>query len=230
MSKPVVPPDLRPIFDRLGSSWAPEEVVRVKEWLWADSQLVRLLITARRHLEGCGATAEDAEDALGEFYEKKLDQVISSYDPGKGAFWSYLSGGLRWFCQDVRKRVAREHSTVGPMATGMSSDEALEFGIVDKETVEDEVIRGEVAATVRRGCAATTRAEWEEKAERLCSCVNGLKPEYRVVVVMYYFQEMPFREIASRLGISESTAKTRCCRARQTLARMFAEPTSARRS
>lgn len=47
--------------------------------------------------------------------------------------------------------------------------------------------------------------------------IHRLKPKYREVILMYYYQEMKAKEIAAALGISESAVTVRLSRAREQL-------------
>ncbi|QWU13801.1 RNA polymerase sigma-70 factor, ECF subfamily [Paenibacillus sophorae] len=47
--------------------------------------------------------------------------------------------------------------------------------------------------------------------------VDKLEDQQRIVVVLYYFQDMPLKQVADTLQISESAVKTRLYRARKTL-------------
>ena len=47
--------------------------------------------------------------------------------------------------------------------------------------------------------------------------IHALKPKYREVILMYYYQEMTAGEIARALGLSESAVTVRLTRARQQL-------------
>lgn len=47
--------------------------------------------------------------------------------------------------------------------------------------------------------------------------VKSLKWEYRIVIIMYYYNEMSVKEIAKTLGISNGTVKSRLSRARNKL-------------
>lgn len=53
---------------------------------------------------------------------------------------------------------------------------------------------------------------------RVAAAVDHLPTTYRDVVRMLYYEELPVREIAHRLGIPEGTTKTRLRAARQRLA------------
>jgi len=51
----------------------------------------------------------------------------------------------------------------------------------------------------------------------LWDIISKLKEEYRLVVVLFYYNEMPVKEIARLLGISVGTVKSRLSRAREFL-------------
>ena len=53
--------------------------------------------------------------------------------------------------------------------------------------------------------------------------IHKLKPKYREVVLMYYYQEMKAKEIADILGISESAVTVRLSRAREQLKEKLSE-------
>lgn len=50
--------------------------------------------------------------------------------------------------------------------------------------------------------------------ERLITEIGRLKPDYREVILLFYYQELTVKEIASLLGKKESTVKQRLKRAR----------------
>lgn len=52
---------------------------------------------------------------------------------------------------------------------------------------------------------------------RLAIHIFQLKPKYREVIVLYYYEDLSVKEIAELLSCSENTVKTRLSRARQQL-------------
>lgn len=52
-------------------------------------------------------------------------------------------------------------------------------------------------------------------ATALLSAMRRLTPEHRVVLTLRYYEQLPVHEIASRLGISPGTVKSRLFHARQ---------------
>lgn len=57
----------------------------------------------------------------------------------------------------------------------------------------------------------------EQRAEALREIVSLLKPRYRSLIEMRYFQELSYEEIAERLDMPLGTVKTRLLRARNML-------------
>ncbi|MCA9186385.1 MAG: RNA polymerase sigma factor [Pirellulaceae bacterium] len=60
--------------------------------------------------------------------------------------------------------------------------------------------------------------------ERLQSAVRCLPEANRVVVMMFYFEELSYREIADQLGIALGTVMSRLSRGKALLRRELAEP------
>lgn len=64
--------------------------------------------------------------------------------------------------------------------------------------------------------------EWDE--ERLRCALQALPPEFRVTLLMYYFEELSYKEIAERLQIPLGTVMSRLSRAKSNLRAYFATP------
>lgn len=73
-----------------------------------------------------------------------------------------------------------------------------------KQSVEETVIRQEARDAVQR-------------------LLNALQPEDRLVLVLHYWYDLSYGEIAKVLGTSEGAVKTRAHRARQRLGALLAE-------
>ena len=67
-----------------------------------------------------------------------------------------------------------------------------------RPTVEEEVEKG-------------------EERKRVRECVKSLPEKQRIVIVLFYMEDMSIREIASALGIPEGTVKSRMDQAKKTL-------------
>lgn len=68
----------------------------------------------------------------------------------------------------------------------------------------------------------TSRINMEEKLD-LYNAIDMLKEEYRVVIIMKYFNDMKVDDISSLLNIPESTVKTKLSRARKSLRNILKE-------
>lgn len=69
-----------------------------------------------------------------------------------------------------------------------------------------------------------------EQARLIQSLLAELSPEYRAAVVLHYWYDYPYQEIAEILNTTESAVKSRLFRARQTLATRIASLSSGKRS
>ena len=65
-------------------------------------------------------------------------------------------------------------------------------------------------------CVATYSFE-SEKSEDLFNAVMSLPKKLRTVIHLFYYEDMPIKEIADTLNIKQSAVKTRLCRAREQL-------------
>ena len=65
------------------------------------------------------------------------------------------------------------------------------------------------------GVDADERREWVERA------LEDLPPHQRVPLVLYHFEDLPYDEIAKKLGVSLAKVKTDILRARSALAKIL---------
>jgi RNA polymerase sigma-70 factor, ECF subfamily len=204
MGRLPIPQKIEEILAKPGSSWTSEDRDRVLEWLWEIYDR-RLLIFALHHL-GPYATPEDAEDTLQEFFEKILARVIATYDPIKGDFVSYVYSWLEQFCRAKRRQIERRARREQPIIIHkQDQDEDYQLEPVD----EDENVYPEQVFLKKE-----TEKEVKQKLEE---CINKLKPIYRTVVVMHYFEGLKIVEIAARLDCSTGNVKWRLFEARRQL-------------
>jgi RNA polymerase sigma-70 factor (ECF subfamily) len=61
-------------------------------------------------------------------------------------------------------------------------------------------------------------------SERLQAAINSLCEEFKLVVMLFYFEQRPYREIAEVLGIPIGTVMSRLARAKSQLRQALVEP------
>lgn len=61
----------------------------------------------------------------------------------------------------------------------------------------------------------------EEQESRIQALINQLEPQYRVPLIMHYWNDMPYQEICDATGLSLSAVKSRLHRARLKLAEIM---------
>jgi len=66
--------------------------------------------------------------------------------------------------------------------------------------------------------------------EKLQQAINGLSPEFRAVLLMFYFEDLSYREIAQQLEIPIGTVMSRLARAKRSLRGQLFEPDERRRA
>ncbi len=60
-----------------------------------------------------------------------------------------------------------------------------------------------------------------QRHDSLLPVIMGMKPKYRVVLYMFYYEDMPVKQIAEILGEKPTAVTTRLSRARQQLKRIL---------
>jgi RNA polymerase sigma-70 factor (ECF subfamily) len=135
--------------------------------------------------------AREAEDAAQEAFLRAY-QHLERYDPQR-SFKTWLLSIASNYCIDrLRKR----------RLTWLSIDEPLPpHPALTSDTPGPET--------------ATLSSERSEAVQELLS---DLAPDYRAAVVLRYWYDMPYAEIAATLDTTESAIKSRLFRARQMLA------------
>lgn len=69
--------------------------------------------------------------------------------------------------------------------------------------------------------ADTPPDEGDPRAHVMRCCVDLLKPRMRLVVHLHYYQDVPLKEIARRLGIKASCARAIAAAARRKLRKLY---------
>jgi RNA polymerase sigma factor (sigma-70 family) len=203
VNKIAEPTHNKGIFDRPGRTWTGSERIQIKEWLFAPEQLRALLLSALYTL-GKGATAQDAEDAWGNF-TRRLDTHIDLYDPARGRrFWNFLLFCFERFCWDEGDRLRSRRRRESPLEVQV---EMRDGDFIELEPIQADQINN-----------PDNVVEQQDTFTALYQCIKHLSPPYRTVVIMHYFEEKPITIISLALSLSVSNIKVRLHRARQQLA------------
>ena len=139
--------------------------------------------------------AAAAEEAAQEAFLRAY-RHLRSYQPGR-KFVNWLLSITSHYCTDqLRKRRLTWLSLEGSL-----SPDALCSGEPTPEQVVDQ----------------------REREMLVQEMLARLPPDHRVVVVLRYWYDLSYQEIAQMVGISEGAVKSRLFRARKRLARMWGE-------
>ncbi|MBI5434554.1 MAG: sigma-70 family RNA polymerase sigma factor [Planctomycetes bacterium] len=110
-------------------------------------------------------------------------------------------------------RVALEHPPRGTEVRGWFAAVARRVLGRERRSAERRRRREEDAARPEAQPAAERALEREETVRRVVRAVGALPEPYRVVVTMRFYDDLPPREIAKRLGLPVETVRTRVRRA-----------------
>lgn len=138
-----------------------------------------------------------AEDVTGEAFLRAWRQ-FASFQTRRGSFASWI---YRIATNAMHDHFRRSRHTVSLE----SMDEPLDMLLARREPPED----------------AATRLEQLEAYSQLHGEIEKLKPIYRIVIVLFYFEEKSIKEIARILGTFVPTVRWRLHRARRCLARQL---------
>jgi len=146
--------------------------------------------------------AQAAEDALQEVFVK-VYRSLDTFDPEKGAFTTWLRRITVNHCLNVRRK--RPASSLETLASKLSLSAATPQSLLPEELVISQ-----------------------EQVETLWQAVQHLSLPLRVVVILRYYQELPYQEIAQVLNIPLGTVKWRLHEALKVLRQELAEPAGVR--
>jgi RNA polymerase sigma-70 factor (ECF subfamily) len=141
-----------------------------------------------------------AEDLAQETLLRGFRSIGTLAEPAK--FGAWLHGIALRACLDWLK--AKERSTVT-------------FSALIDERSPDEVFG-------RGARAEEPELDRRDEMERLLLQVEALPEEYREVVMLFYYQELKYRDIAEVLGISAATVNARLTKARALLRQRLERP------
>jgi RNA polymerase sigma-70 factor (ECF subfamily) len=135
--------------------------------------------------------AQEAEDAVQEVFLKAYRR-LDSYDPSRRFVTWLLAIGSN-HCIDRLRRRRMQWLTLDDVAFSLGSDEP---------GPEQRALEGERRTAVQQA-------------------LQQLAPNYRSVMVLRYWHDLSYLEIADILGLTEATVKTRLHRARHMLAEVL---------
>jgi RNA polymerase sigma-70 factor, ECF subfamily len=142
---------------------------------------------------------ERAEDAAQEVF-LRAHQAIASYDPAQ-PFAGWILRIASNYCVDLLRRGAKERQLFG--------------------TESDERIAAEADDTDVLGDLLTA-----ERAVEVKAAVDALPERYRLPLVLAYYNDASYDDVATALGITRTHAGTLICRAKQTLRRALQKEAS----
>jgi RNA polymerase sigma factor (sigma-70 family) len=204
----AIPEDIERIFVKPGKSWSEEEILSVYRWLHEPQRLTYLLWFCRNYL-GEYAVDEDAEDAWGDFLQKRLPSVIHTYDPDKGSrFWGYMCFCLKRECGHIRERIKKKVSIELPADFEISGeDEEFEVSILSADPPS-------VDASI----------ELSVFSDLFQACLKELPENLREAFCLVILEDRSYNEAADllkqrpvtvRVEVSRSKALLRNCLARK---------------
>lgn len=132
----------------------------------------------------------DAQDAAQEVLVAVLQGLNELKNPAAFHFWLN-----RIIARTCMKTCAREHREI---AVGESAEEPF-FEDLDDQKVPEKII------------------DTQETRRMIRELVDGLPAAQRLCVLMYYYDELPVKDIAEAIGTPENTVKSRLSYARKTI-------------
>jgi RNA polymerase sigma-70 factor (ECF subfamily) len=142
-----------------------------------------------RHLLG---GTQPAEDAAQEVF-LRAHRSLSSYDPGR-PFEGWILTIASNYCIDVVRRRRKEAQLFG-----YEGDERI------AAEADDSDVLGDLLA--------------QERATELKAAIAELPERYRLPLVLAYYRDASYDEVAAALGITRTHAGALICRAKQALRR-----------
>lgn len=133
-----------------------------------------------------------ADDLAQETLLRGFRALGSLSDPER--FGAWLCGIAMRICLDWKKT---------------PKNRQVPFSVLDPERNPENYLTGSdnVNGTLER----------EEQRQRVLAEVEALPEEYRQVILLYYYEDVTYREVAELLGVSRATVNARLTRARALL-------------
>ena len=144
--------------------------------------------------------AEDAEDLTIIAFSRAFANLNQYNQEYAFSTWIYAIASHAWI--DFTRKKGHKFVSLDELFLG-EDDDSLGIQVIDSApNPEQGVING-------------------QRRKMIQTWVKKLKPNYRVLVEMYYLKEMSYEEIAEQTQLPIGTIKTKLFRARLLLERMF---------
>jgi len=149
-------------------------------------------------------SADDAQDLTQEVFIK-MYRTLSSYDPGRAAFMTWLTTITRNLLVDHFRKTKQDRMTETLDGTSSEHEDVMPLSdkIPDKAAPPD------------------ARIQTRQAGETVHQALQKLSPELREAVILRDLHDMDYREIAAVLKVPEGTVKSRINRGRAELARLL---------
>jgi len=149
----------------------------------AEKLLIILKPLILSYIKRYGRKDDDHEELLQEGYVKLLT-LIYNYDESKGIpFLGYVKTWLRYFYLNYFRKMRNIYDPLEyEVKTGHKTFPVTEVLIDDSPTVLDQYID-------------------KEDKRQLLKGLNELTPKQKEVIKLYYYKQLPFNEIAKKMGI-----------------------------
>lgn len=138
---------------------------------------------------------DEAMDFVQEGYIKVFEKILMYQDTGSLVGW-------------IKTII------VNNLLDAMRKSSKCQFSDIDTTPIEGEDDSEEVLEKI---------AEDDKNAQRIVELVQDLPPAYRTVFNMYVVEDIPHKQIAEKLGITEGTSKSNFAKAKMKLKQMYIE-------
>jgi RNA polymerase sigma-70 factor (ECF subfamily) len=168
-------------------------------------------------VSGEGATQREVEVSVAALVQRGAPAVYR--------YLSRLTGGDRALTEDLTQEVCLalvRHTTV-------SSVEGIDIGwmiVVARRRFADHLRRSAREQRLYEVVGASddeTEPDWTGRSGDALACLGRLDARQRAALVFRYVDDLPVREVASLLGLSNDATESLLARARHALARIVTE-------
>ena len=151
-----------------------------------------------------------------------LMDAIEKYDPGKNVKFEYYAAmrirgeiidNIRkqdWAPSSLRRKIKAINNAANELENSLSrspTDEEIASHLgMEEEEVQKTLEKSHMFNIVYFEEAMEEKVEGSEMVEMLGGFIESLSEKERMVITLYYYEEMKLKEIANLLGVSESRA------------------------